>query len=111
MHDVANGNRALLSAPEQRLPGDFTNAHTNAPVRSQVFLRLNGAACPRIFGRAKAHVFGANPLYDALFRDHRIEVPLLLDPAGKTRLVRVSAQLYNTRDDYERLAAALLTLL
>ncbi len=38
-------------------------------------------------------------------------VPLLLDPAGKTRLVRVSAQLYNTRDDYERLAAALLTLL
>ncbi len=58
-----------------------------------------------------AHVFGHNPLHDALFREHRIEVPLLLDPAGKTRLVRVSAQLYNTRDDYERLAAALLVLL
>ncbi len=34
-----------------------------------------------------------------------------LDLAGKTRLVRVSTQLYNTPDDYERLAAALLTLL
>jgi isopenicillin-N epimerase len=58
-----------------------------------------------------APAFGPNPLHDALFRDHRIEVPLLLDPAGKTRLVRVSAQLYNTRGDYERLAEALLALL
>jgi isopenicillin-N epimerase len=58
-----------------------------------------------------AHSFGLDPLHGSLFRDHRIEVPLLLDPAGKTRLVRVSAHLYNTRDDYERLAAALLTLL
>jgi isopenicillin-N epimerase len=58
-----------------------------------------------------AHAFGLDPLHDALFREHRIEAPLLLDPAGKMRLVRVSAQLYNTRDDYERLAAALLTLL
>jgi isopenicillin-N epimerase len=58
-----------------------------------------------------AHAFGANPLHDALLRDHRIEAPLLLDPAGKTRLVRVSAQLYNSRADYERLAEALLALL
>ncbi len=57
------------------------------------------------------HAFGPNPLHDALLRDHRIEVPLLLDPAGKTRLVRVSAQLYNSRGDYERLAEALLALL
>ncbi len=58
-----------------------------------------------------SHAFAPNPLHDALFREHRIEVPLLLDPAGRTHLVRVSAQLYNTRDDYERLAAALLALL
>jgi len=57
------------------------------------------------------HAFGPNPLHDALFRDHRIEVPLPLDPAGKTRMVRVSAQIYNTRGDYERLAEALLALL
>jgi len=59
----------------------------------------------------RAHAFGPNPLHDALFREYRIEVPLLLDPAGKTRLVRISAQLYNTRKDYERLAEALLALL
>jgi isopenicillin-N epimerase len=59
----------------------------------------------------KIHALGPSPLRDALFRDHKIEVPLLLDPAGKTRMVRVSAQLYNTRDDYERLAEALLALL
>jgi isopenicillin-N epimerase len=57
------------------------------------------------------HIFGPNPLNDALYRDHQIEVPVMLDPAGKTRLVRVSAQLYNNRDDYERLAEALLALL
>jgi isopenicillin-N epimerase len=56
-------------------------------------------------------VFGPNPLHDALFCEHRIEVPVLLDPTGKARLVRVSAQLYNTRGDYERLAGALLALL
>jgi len=57
------------------------------------------------------HFLRANPLQEALFEEHRIEVPLTLDPSGKARLVRVSAQLYNTRGDYERLAAALLTLL
>jgi len=57
------------------------------------------------------HIFGPNPLNDALYRDHQIEVPVMLDPAGKTRLVRVSAQLYNNRGDYERLAEVLLALL
>ena len=59
----------------------------------------------------RIHAFGPNPLHDALLRDHRIEVPVLTDLAGKTRLIRVSAQLYNTRGDYERLAEALLALL
>jgi len=59
----------------------------------------------------RTHAFAPNPLHDALLRDHRIEVPVLTDPAGKTRLIRVSAQLYNTRGDYERLAEALLALL
>ena len=51
-----------------------------------------------------------DPLHDALFRDHAIEVPVLTCPAHPGRLVRISAQAYNEIDDYERLAAALRAL-
>jgi isopenicillin-N epimerase len=51
-----------------------------------------------------------DPLHDALFRDHRIEVPVLTCPAHPGRLLRISAQAYNAIGDYERLAAALGTL-
>ena len=48
-----------------------------------------------------------DPLQAALFEKHRIEVPIVPWPAPPKRLVRVSAQLYNTRDEYELLAHAL----
>ena len=48
-----------------------------------------------------------DPLHDALFHDHRIEVPVLTCPAHPGRLLRISAQAYNSLGDYERLAAAL----
>ena len=51
-----------------------------------------------------------DPLHDALFRDHAIEVPVLNCPAHPGRLVRISAQAYNEIGDYERLAAALRKL-
>lgn len=51
-----------------------------------------------------------DPLHDALFRDHAIEVPVLTCPAHPERLVRISAQAYNEIDDYERLAVALRAL-
>jgi isopenicillin-N epimerase len=46
-------------------------------------------------------------LQDRLFRDHRIEVPIFAWPAPPKRVVRVSAQLYNTRAEYALLAKAL----
>lgn len=49
-----------------------------------------------------------DPLQDALLFEHRIEVPLMPWPAPPKRLLRISAQLYNSIDEYERLAAALL---
>jgi len=51
-----------------------------------------------------------DPLHEALFRDHAIEVPVLTCPAHPGRMVRISAQAYNEIDDYERLASALHTL-
>ncbi|HEX2879201.1 MAG TPA: aminotransferase class V-fold PLP-dependent enzyme [Polyangiaceae bacterium] len=45
-------------------------------------------------------------LQDDLFHQDQIEVPVLPWPSG--RCLRVTAQLYNTADQYERLAEALL---
>ena len=62
-----------------------------------------------------------SPLYrdalqQSLYKEHRIEVPVLTWPApapGSTmqpRLIRISAQLYNRIEDYQRLASALTEL-
>ena len=48
-----------------------------------------------------------DPLQQRLFEDWRIEVPVMSWPAAPRRLVRISAQLYNRREHYERLAQAL----
>ncbi len=52
-----------------------------------------------------------DPLQDALWERHRIEVPVIPWPAPPRRVLRVSAQLYNGLDQYERLADALEELL
>jgi len=48
-----------------------------------------------------------DPLQARLFDGHRIEVPIMRWPAPPRRLVRVSAQLYNSAEQYGRLAEAL----
>lgn len=55
--------------------------------------------------------YGRDPLQDRPFFDHKVEVPLLHWPQWPKRLVRVSAQAYNTLDQYERLAEALTSRL
>ena len=55
-----------------------------------------------------------DPLHAALSAEHRIEVPVFPwphcpsdGPAPRQRLLRISAQAYNSIGDYEQLAAAL----
>ena len=52
-----------------------------------------------------------DPLQDRLLFDHGIEVPVIPWPAAPQRLLRISAQLYNSLEDYARLATALRPLL
>ena len=52
-----------------------------------------------------------DPLQDALFRDHGIEVPVMAWPSPPHRLIRVSAQAYNDLTQYRKLADALPALL
>ena len=54
---------------------------------------------------------GGDPLQNELFDRFRIEVPVMIWPSPPKRVLRVSAQLYNTVDEYERLASALRQLL
>ncbi len=49
-----------------------------------------------------------DPLQEALYQRHRIEVPIVNWPAPPRRIVRVSAQIHNQMADYEHLARALL---
>jgi isopenicillin-N epimerase len=48
-----------------------------------------------------------DPLHGRLFDNSRIEVPVMSWPAAPRRLLRISAQLYNDRRQYARLAEAL----
>jgi isopenicillin-N epimerase len=51
--------------------------------------------------------FNEYPLQDALRTRHEIEVPIVPWPAAPRRMLRLSAQLYNSLPQYENLARAL----
>ena len=52
-----------------------------------------------------------DPLQDLLRERHRIEVPVIPWPTPPRRLLRISAQLYNSLDQYQLLAEALKEML
>jgi isopenicillin-N epimerase len=61
-------------------------------------------------GRRSHDLFPFDVLQDRLFNDYRIEVPVIAWPAPPKRLIRISAQLYNRREQYAYLAGALRKL-
>ena len=69
------------------------------------------AAVPLGEGKPYVPTLYGDPLQDALFYEHNIEVPIHPWPHQPKRVLRVSAQLYNEMEDYEKLAEALAELL
>jgi len=69
------------------------------------------AAMPIPDGAPYVQTLFGDPLQDALLFEHGIEVPIVPWPSQPKRVLRVSAQLYNSIDEYEKLAGALETLL
>ena len=70
---------------------------------------LAAVPVPADFGPAPL-VDEPDPLQTVLFDRFGLELPVFTWRALATRILRVSAQIYNTAADYERLADALETL-
>jgi isopenicillin-N epimerase len=96
-HELAVRGRDLLCATLGTAP-----PAPDAMLGSLASLPLPPARAARTLG-----AFDVDPLQKRLFDESRIEVPVHTWPTSPQRLVRISAQLYNTEDQYERLAAAL----
>ncbi len=92
---VLEGRRLLLAAVPQREPCP------ESMVGSLAAIVLPDATAPPVAP------LGLDPLQLRLFEYHRFELPLPAWPAPPKRLLRISAQLYNRREQYQRLAAAL----
>jgi len=99
--DVRRHNRELAAAGA-RLVAEALG--TSLPVPDAMAGALRVAPLGRELEPAAARA-----LERRLLADHRIEVPLM--PTVAPRYVRVSAQVYNTIDDYARLATVLPGLL
>jgi isopenicillin-N epimerase len=52
-----------------------------------------------------------DPLQESLWAQHQIEVPVIPWPTPNDRVIRISAQVYNTPNQYHRLASALRKML
>jgi isopenicillin-N epimerase len=104
--DVMARNRALALAAQRTLcarlgitepcPPELTGALAAIPLP---------AAAPDALPRLP---FNEYPLQDALRTKHQIEVPIISWPAPPQRLLRLSAQLYNSLPQYEQLARVLV---
>jgi isopenicillin-N epimerase len=96
-------NRALLLAGRDIVAAALEVA---APAPDAMLGNLAALPLPDGVGAPRSSLYG-DPLQVALFERHHIEVPVPPWPAPPRRLIRISAQVYNQRGDYEALARAL----
>ena len=109
--EVRQRNRALALAGRQLVAQAL---EVDLPCPDENIGSMATLPVPEVarFGGATAHsALELDPLHDVLFHEHRIEVPVVTCAAHPGRLLRISAQLYNRREDYERLASSLHCIL
>ena len=81
-----------------------------APCPDELIGSLASIPIPDGFNEAPAKSpLYLDPLQDRLLAAHGIEVPIIPWPAPPHRLLRISAQIYNSLPQYQRLAEALKT--
>lgn len=79
-----------------------------APAPESMIAHLAAVPIPDAPPGQVVPAMGIDPLYDRMFKEERIEVPIFPWPAAPHRLLRISAQAYNEPGQYHRLAQALL---
>ena len=95
---VRDHNRRLAGAMAAELAAHWGTELAVAPAM------LGSMATVRVPRFGPATPEHANALHDRLVDDYRVEVPVWA--LGDSLWLRISAQIYNERDDYERLARA-----
>ncbi len=112
MDEVRRTNRALALEGRQIVAEALGCAALPCPdelIGSMAALPL--PSLPPSLRRSSPSAFELDPLHDELFHRYRIDVPVMGCPAHPDPMIRLSAQLYNSRADYERLAEALREIL
>jgi isopenicillin-N epimerase len=103
--EVMRRNRALALAGRKVLCDALGIA---APCPDELIGSLASVPIPdSADSNAPASPLYADPLQDRLRLQHRVEVPVIPWPAPPKRLLRISAQLYNSLPQYHLLAGAL----
>lgn len=105
-------NHALVVAARRRVAEALG---ASAPCPDALLGSMASLPLPDGFGQhgddaRPASALDEDPLHARLVDAFGIEVPVLTSRSTPARLLRVSAQLYNSDADYERLAAALRTI-
>jgi isopenicillin-N epimerase len=99
-------NRALALAARKLLCNAL---HISEPCPAEFIGSLAAVPLPDAKPEALPRLpFNESPLQDALRLKHNIEVPIISWPAPPQRLLRVAAQIYNARPQFELLSRALL---
>lgn len=102
--ELRRRNRALALRGKRILEEalDVAPICPDAMIGSIASVRLPPSPAP-----ANDSLYATDPDQDTLYFDHGIEVPLTPFPRHPERLLRISAQLYNSEDQYRSLAAAI----